>query len=438
MAETDTFTPADLLIDDLNPRLEQPSVGQRKALQELARVLGRRLQVLAKDIVDSGLDPSNLPIVMEHTELRGRFIVIEGNRRLAAIRALESPEAVADAVKPGVLTAIRRLSKRYQDNPVTAITCVVVKDRDEARHWQELRHTGGNQGAGVLDWGADEVARFRARGGLGDIRVQALDFLARRGLLTQDERSGKWGSSTFARLLRTPLFREQLGLEWKDGTLSILSDEAAAGTALKRVVTDLASKKIQVRDVYRRQDIEKYAKTLPRLPAKRKPGEGIPAAHGGAPAKPATTSRKRMPRKRDKLIPKDCTLNIPDGRLRDIERELRRLSLDDHTNAVSVLFRVFLELSADTYISNKKLGTNTMDPLGKKLKTTLADLLAHNKLTPEQAKPVRMASVQNSFLAPSVVVMHQYLHNPNVSPAPGDLRAYWDSLQPYITALWLP
>ena len=151
MAETETFSPADLRIDDLNPRIEQPNVGQRKALQEIARLMGRKLQVLARDILDNGLDPSSLPIVMEHGEEHGRYIVLEGNRRLAAIRALESPEVIADAVKPAVLGGIRKLSKRYQSSPIEEITCVVVKDREQARHWMELRHTGGNPGSGVLD-----------------------------------------------------------------------------------------------------------------------------------------------------------------------------------------------------------------------------------------------------------------------------------------------
>src|SRR5439155_8322726 len=184
-----------------------------------------------------------------------------------------------------------------------------------------------------------------------------------------------------ARLLRTPAFREQLGLEWSDGVLSVLSDEAATGKALKRVVTDLSTKKIQVRQVYRKDDIEKYAKTLPQLAARRKSGEGIPAAQGGAPAKRKTAPTARVPKKRDHLIPKDCILGIPDGRMRDIERELRKLSLDDHTNAVSVLFRVFIELSADTYIDEKGLVIDVMASLDKKLLGTANDLVAQKKLT---------------------------------------------------------
>jgi|SRR5579859_1147831 len=437
MPEREIFSPTDLLIDELNPRLEQPNVGQHKALQELARFLGRRLQVLAKDIVDYGIDPATLPIVMKHGEERGRYVVLEGNRRLAALRALESPEAIADAVQPAVLTAIRKLSKQYQDNPIEEIECVVVKDREEARHWIELRHTGVNDGAGVIGWVPYEVDRFRARGGPGGIRNQAIDFLVRRGELTREERAGRWGS-TLDRLLRNSTFREQLGLEMSDKTLTVLGDEASTAKALKRVVSDLQSKKIKVGDVYRKAQIEAYAKTLPKIAVKHKSGEGVPAAEGGQPIKRQKPKTARVPGKRNRLIPRDCILNIPDGRLRDIERELRKLSLEDHTNAVSVLFRVFVELSADTYIDRRKLGTNVMDPLGKKLKTTLGDLQAQQKLTPEQAKPVRMASTANSFLAPSVTIMHLYLHNPHVSPAPSDLRAYWDSLQPYITALWVP
>ena len=51
-----------------------------------------------------------------------------------------------------------------------------MASRDEARHWMELRHTGLNEGAGLMDWGSDEAARFRAKTGGLEIHSQALKF----------------------------------------------------------------------------------------------------------------------------------------------------------------------------------------------------------------------------------------------------------------------
>jgi ParB-like chromosome segregation protein Spo0J len=86
MADTLSLAPAELLIDEINPRISLPNSGQHNALQALAQHHDTKLQVLADDIVAHGLDPSNLPIVMQQPGV-GRYIVLEGNRRLAAIRA---------------------------------------------------------------------------------------------------------------------------------------------------------------------------------------------------------------------------------------------------------------------------------------------------------------------------------------------------------------
>lgn len=92
MPESIAIKPADLLIDEENPRISQPNVGQHKAQQALAKHQERKLQILAKDIVQWGMDPSNMPIVMPFEDDLNRFVVLEGNRRLTALRALENPE----------------------------------------------------------------------------------------------------------------------------------------------------------------------------------------------------------------------------------------------------------------------------------------------------------------------------------------------------------
>lgn len=441
MTQTVSIRPADLLIDEENPRISQPNVGQHKTLQAIAHRAPKKLLVLARDILRNGLNPADLPIVIPFKGDLQRYVVLEGNRRLAALKALENPESLADAVRPSVLTRLRRLSKEYLRNPIDTIQCLQVKDRDEARHWIELRHTGENLGAGIVPWGADESARFRARTGRLEIHSQALDFLEERGLLTPETRR-KVPITSLQRLLDTPEVRSKLGVEARGGKLLMLADARRVAKALFYVANDLASGRTTVSSIYSKPQRVQYANNLPSsivvtptLPS----GQGIPL---GSKVPRVTAGPTKPPRQkpRDRLVPPDCVLGVTDPRLRDIERELRELSLDRYTNAVGVLFRVFIELSADAYIGTAQLPMPQGDrtPLGKKLEIVTKDLLTRRKLNEQQAKPVRRAYAKDSFLAPSITLMHNYVHNQNMFPAPGDLRAHWNSLQPFIVAVWSP
>jgi len=439
MAETQPFAPADLLIDEENPRISSPNAGQHKALQALATLLDRKLAALAGDIVRFGTDPSNLPIVMPVLGTPARYVVLEGNRRLAALRALENPESVADAVTPRVLKTLRRLSRQYQDNPIETIPCLVVKDREAARHWIELRHTGLNEGAGVMPWGSDDAPRFKARSGVREAHSQALDFLQQRGDLSAELRR-KVPATSLKRLIETPDVRSKLGVEVQRGVLTLLADERAVAKALMHVVRDLASGNTRVGDIYTLPQRQKYARELPAgivVTPTIKSGQGIAASASASPATASKATARHVTRKRDRLIPRDCVLSIPSERIHDIEGELRKLSLEDTTNAVSVLFRVFLELSVDAYLDDHPIaGVTANDKLRKKVEKVSIDLETKKKLTKQQARAIRSANMEHSFLAPGVNTMNDYVHNEHIFPSPSDLRAAWNSTQPFIAAMW--
>src|SRR5437016_6263126 len=137
MPETISTTVANLLIDVENPRLPQPNVGQRDAQRAIAHYQQRKLVVLAKDIVQNGLNPAELPIVMPLQDDLNRYVVLEGNRRLIALRGLENPEWLVGAVGSTIVGAIRKLSNKYQEAPIESIQCLAVKSREEAQHWIE-------------------------------------------------------------------------------------------------------------------------------------------------------------------------------------------------------------------------------------------------------------------------------------------------------------
>jgi len=103
---------------------------------------------------------------------------------------------------------------------------------------------------------------------------------------------------------------------------------------------------------------------------------------------------------------------------------------------VSVLLRVFLELSIDWYIGDRGLGVRPEAALAAKLNAVTDDLVRHQKLTDSQAKPARRAAQRNTFLGPSLTQMHQWIHNPYMFPGPADLRSEWDGLQSWFVAVW--
>lgn len=113
MAEILALSLPDLLIDSENPRLPQPNVGQRDALRALAGHEPGKLVSLARDIVAYGTNPSELPIVMPLSDDLKRYVVLEGNRRLSALKALENPEWLVGAMSPGDVDEMRRLSRQY-------------------------------------------------------------------------------------------------------------------------------------------------------------------------------------------------------------------------------------------------------------------------------------------------------------------------------------
>jgi hypothetical protein len=247
-------------------------------------------------------------------------------------------------------------------------------------------------------------------------------------------------ATTLERIVKTPVVRSKLGIEVQKGTLALLADEKVVAKALMHVVKDLLSGKTRVGDVYTSAQREKYARNLPAdviVTPTITSGQGTAAVGTPGTTKRGRAAKGRRQRKRDRLIPTDCVLNITVRRIRDIEVELRRLSLEDHTNAVSVLFRVFLELSVDEYITNNpQTGVNIDTKLRVKVEKVANDLETKKKIDKQQARAIRSANMDQSFLAPGVNTMNDYIHNVHIFPAPSDLRAHWNSLQPFIAAMW--
>lgn len=433
---------SELLVDTNNPRIVDILKNQNDVIRAVASTQNKKLVRLANDIIEHGLNPTDLLLVMPFDNTKSLYVVLEGNRRIAALKILENPETIRGAVDNSTYEHFKKSGQSYLESPITAINCIVADTREEAYHWIELKHTGQNEGAGIVPWGAAEAERFRRRSGQKTPHIQILDFLEVRNYISKETKQDVPVSS-LRRLISTPYVREKLGIEIQDGrvTTKLGEDEVAKG--LKKVAEDLASRRTRTGDIYYAKDRIEYIDSLDstELPdlSKATPESSILEETVKTKAsKPTTTPRsKPSRRKRSTLIPvRGFALRIGQSRINEIYHELRSLNINNYTNAVSVLFRVFLELSLDEYIDNNHLSIDIMSKLSAKMNEVGSHLKDQGKINDQQLKPVRRAAQRDSFLGATITTMHQYIHNQHFHPAPQDLISAWDSLQSFLEAIW--
>lgn len=148
--------PAQIILDPENPRLPDGTSSDKEAINRLIDDDYKQLLALARDLVEQGeANPSELPIVIKDG---GKYLVLEGNRRFAALKLVADPKLADD---PSHQAAFSRI--KGKGHPPTQVFCAIAKDRDQAEHWIMLRHTGANDGIGTKRWNTEETARHRAR-----------------------------------------------------------------------------------------------------------------------------------------------------------------------------------------------------------------------------------------------------------------------------------
>lgn len=241
--------------------------------------------------------------------------------------------------------------------------------------------------------------------------------------------------STLSRLLSAEPFRNRVGFSYAKGRFEFTHQEPVVLHALHRIADDLANKRIVLGDVWdvdgKRAYLDKleaegvlpnssHLTSLPKSP----PPHSIPK-----PPPPARPSR------RSTLIPNTTYAVAWAGRLqrhRAIWEELQfRLHLSDHPNAISVLFRVLLELSTDSYIQQTKLPNITeRDSLARKVLKVGEDLKEKNKIDQKYLETFKKFPQYDTLV--SADTLNRYVHSQNFAPSPDHLTALWDTLAEYI------
>src|SRR5713226_5795548 len=129
MPEPRSIPVANLLLDLENPRLGEGLGGQAEAAQAMLRAERKKTLVLAEDIKEHGLNPADRLMVIQSPDDRSRYTVVEGNRRLTALRVLAEPSIATPVLKPPSQKKLQEWSSKYLRSPILDVDCVVFHDR---------------------------------------------------------------------------------------------------------------------------------------------------------------------------------------------------------------------------------------------------------------------------------------------------------------------
>lgn len=361
----------ELLLDLENPRISR-ATSQREALQKIIEDQDVKLVVLAESIVSDGLNPMDRWLVLKSPTERGKYTVLEGNRRLATIRLLHNRAVMNDLeVRTLVKSKLNDLSESFDLNNVEPIDCYEVADRQAATTWINQRHTGENRGRGIVNWGGVATARFRGR----DPALQAFDLVLNHGDLADEEKAAiedQFPISTLDRLLSTPAVRAKIGVEIANSKLTTDLPPGEVIKPLRRMVLELGTAAINVTALKSRDQmvayISKYGKDLPNLAARSGKQASVDewSDRDFRPPSPKPAPKPRPAPVRRTLIPRDCHLTVSNAKIAEITKELRTLALADFPHSISVLFRVFLEQSVDHYLTVAGIPLETATSGGKR------------------------------------------------------------------------
>lgn len=434
-----------LLLSSNNPRFDTVN-NQREALEMMVTELGEKLLSLANDIVGFGINPSELAMVVQ-VGGRNNYKVLEGNRRLAALKLLSTPEMFRVHHKNFTKKLIK-ISKSWNKNKIKEMQCVVFSSESYANRWIDLKHTGENKGRGVVPWDAQQAARFNSMIAKKEsVGLQVIDFLKNCCGNEIDKISKKISITNLERLLTDKNVQSVLGIQINNGMLetSLLRDEIKKG--LLKIVKDIASKEVKVKHIYSKDHRKEYIETFKLgvdIPDNKRQAENVwQLASLGQQEKAKQKKPKTkipLPIDRHTLIPRNCIFSIREAKLRKIYIELKNINIDDYTNAVAVLFRVFLELSVNSFVdkySLPKKNTKTLRALSlrDKLNNVEQYMKSQGMASKDELKGLRVIAKEKDSLY-SVDTFNDYVHNRHFSPVAKDLKTNWDNIQVFITKLW--
>ncbi len=253
--KTTTIQLSSIRLDPENPR-HDPITDERKIIEHLLK--DEQVKNLASHIAKYGINPLEVPGVIKSDDKN--YIVVEGNRRVCALKLLNDPELAPNSEK----SYFERLLRNTGSDIETRTPCYVFNDLQDADVWLRIKHGGAQSGAGTKKWDAPEKARYNAKMGRRHSDALGLSILEyAEKYIVESDRIPTGIITTAMRYLGNPLFRQILHIDSgrSESNVVITTTFEEFDKVLLEFVTDLVENK-KVTSRRNKAEVEDYAKEL--------------------------------------------------------------------------------------------------------------------------------------------------------------------------------
>lgn len=153
MEQIKLFKADDLHFDRLNPRLVEFNINSKTSEAQIMNILWTQMAVneIVMSILAHGFFQHE---AMYAVEEEGNIIIVEGNRRLAAVKAILNPELIE---RNGMQKYRSRITPKLIDALTTSLPVIILENREASWRYIGFKHVNG-----AAKWGSYAKAQYIA------------------------------------------------------------------------------------------------------------------------------------------------------------------------------------------------------------------------------------------------------------------------------------
>jgi len=458
---------------DENPRLmEDPDyyVSPRQVIKEIYEKAEDKFNKLLRSISEQGWLGFDTIVVLP-PDAKGLMAVVEGNRRVAALKLFINPKLAPIEKR----TSVRRYAVNVDLESIKKIQVCIAPSLKDAFFFISQRHTTSP----VDKWQTEPQKRWllfvlsECNGDVDDAcrlsgfkpsdfshalnMTQLQDYAKTLQSLTFREREvvndiHAFPLTTFIRIFESSVGKEFFKLsqdeQTKEFVCGLEKDEFEA--ALTFIVREIIAGNMTSRSVSTNSQLQEYieAKYRKIVDWPRSTGNYVSISSWTNLLQPQPSDPKPLPlpqppngnkggNRNTCKIPSSLHLNSENDRLVEVFYELKKVTYSTQPNTFAVMLRVFLDLAVCDYIKSMKLEeelltfTENKPKLAEKLYTRICFL--KTKLDKELDKNLKTAITKflDSKNVVSLDTLNFYMHHDIIFPGKDDLRNLWSVIHEF-------